>query len=201
MDDFRTRHDNNQPFPIIPTHPAIVSARDVQEKQPSSTILKKHAKNLLEGAKKIKQQRKEARRKKLEDLTQRITIITNGDSSQNQKIESLQRMLNNHSKEMDASMVDRIKRELVQLHEKTDKAEEIKKESEQNNAEPKKIDVPFVNQMKGTEPKVFGHDYQTDEEILEDGTRRKIDENDDKPLPVEVQIARETIKHQVKKDG
>lgn len=215
-EQFITKNENS--FPILPQHPAIVSASDVQEKRVSARILQKHAKHMLDFARNAKKQRREKREQKQKDIQKEIDIILGyrerldnkgrptgetHESSTNKKIEDLHRLLNNQYKNMDQPMIDRIRRELRELHENNPKPKteeeirnQVKKEDQQAKHEKK------VGKDKNDEPITFAstppeQTTSVNEEI--DNNNDASDIPSEKPLPIEAQIAESAIKVQVKK--
>jgi len=220
MPQFITK-DNNQ-FPVTFGNEVVVSAADVTHKRISSKALKNQSKRLLDFAKNAKNKRKVRREQKIKDLNSEIDMILShrealdkegkptGETStlsNNKKIEQLQRMLNKHFKDMDQSMVDKIRRELKELHGSNNEAERLVTESIQNKENPN-IDIPFSKELQTTKPKIIGHDPQTHENILDDESRVPDEENNnsneesedssEKKLPIEAEIAKNAIKQQVK---
>lgn len=210
MSTFITK-DNNR-FPISPpSHPAIISAKDVHDRQPSKKLLAMKTKKFLEGANKLRVQAKERREQKLRKMRFRVDGIVVSNQSDNAKIESLQRLLNNHYKEMDEPLVERIRKELRELHENNEHSNEIdhtkrlQKESEQNKkSEP---DIPFQKPLHGTEPKEVGRDHNTKEIIYDDDSRQPYeddsendnidDDSENDKVSNEVKYATEAIRTQV----
>lgn len=168
---------NKNSFPIQPSaHPAIVSASDVHDRKPSARVVAKMGKSLVERANKIKDNAKKRREQKLLKLTFRINDISNSDYPNNQKIESLQRLLNNHSKEMDKSMIDRVRRELADLHKTKDPEHERAFENHRSENDPKVefIKPTFIgnpSNPKDFDEKIIGHDRETNEAITSFGNR------------------------------
>lgn len=171
--------DEKDVFHPINGSQSVVHASDVHSKTESAKIKLLKTKKFLEKAKAIKERAKKRREEKLQNLTERINkILLQKDANPDQKIEALQRLLNGHYKEMDNPMHERIKRELRNLHEQTDKAEHLQKESQEHRSEnDPRVDFKepkFIGNTanpKDHDEKIIGHDHQTGEAITSFGNR------------------------------